>query len=227
MKVKIKDKKQLSQELLEVQLDLLGQQFPFIAGQFFSLTLINPPYIDERGNSRKFGFTNSTMVTDSVSMMTRIGTSAFKKSFQELSVGAEVEIDGVDGHNHLPEDVNQSFVWIADAIGIAPFMSIIREVKVKSLQNKISLIYVTKNQKEAVFAQELTDYAKENPSFKFIPIISDANIIIPDIINQLQDFQNSSYVITGEQSFVILTFKTLKELGIEAKNIAMEIFTGY
>jgi hypothetical protein len=33
--------------------------------------------------------------------------------------------------------------------------------------------------------------------------------------------------VTGEQSFVIPAFKTLKESGIEAKNIAMEIFTGY
>jgi predicted ferric reductase len=228
MKVKIKDKQQLSSALLEIQFDLLGQPFPFIAGQFFSLTLINPPYTDERGNSRKFGFTNSPTVQDTISMMTKTGISAFKKSLQELSIGTEVEIDGIDGHNHLPAgDVQKPFVWIADAIGVAPFMSIAREIKAKALQNKVTLIYVCKTQEEAVFAQELEAQSNKNPSFKFIPIISEENMFNPDLIKQLLDFQNSLYVITGEQSFVIPSFKILKDVQIEAKNIAMEIFTGY
>jgi len=227
MKVKIKDKKQLSKELLEVQLDLLGQPFPFIAGQFFSLTLLNPAFTDERGNSRKLGFTNSPIVTDSISILTKNGVSAFKKSLLELPIGIEVEIDGVDGHNHLPVDVQTQFIWIADAIGVAPFMSIAREIKAKALQNKISLIYVTKNQEEAVFTQELEVQAKENPLFKFIPVISETNIITPELIQQLPDLRNSLYVVTGEQSFVVPAFKILREVQIEAKNIAMEIFTGY
>jgi len=226
MKVKIKDKRLVSKEILLVQFDLLGQPFPSMSGQFFSLTLINPPYTDERGNSRKFGFTNSPTVQDSISMMTRIGVSAFKKTLLELPIGMEVEVDGVDGHNHLP-DVQIPLVWIADAIGVAPFMSISREVKARSLTNKISLVYVTKNQEEEVFTQELTEYAKENPSFRFIPIISETNSINSDLIKQLPDFQNSLFVITGEQSFVIPAFKTLRDVQIEAKNIAMEIFTGY
>jgi predicted ferric reductase len=227
MKVKIKDKRLVSKEILLVQFDLLGQPFPSMSGQFFSLTLINPPYTDERGNSRKFGFTNSPTVQDSISMMTRIGVSAFKKSLLELPIGTEVEIDGVDGHNHLPDDVQIQFVWIADAIGIAPFMSIVREIKAKNLQNKVTLVYITKNQEEAVFTQELTEYANENSLFKFIPIISEANVFNPDLIKQFQDLRNSLYVITGEQNFVIPAFKILKEIQIEAKNIAMEIFTGY
>lgn len=227
MKVKIKDKKQLSGGLLEVQFDLLGQAFPFTAGQFLSLTLINPPYTDERGNSRKFGFTNSPTVQDLVSIMTKVGVSALKKSLLELPVGTEVEIGEVDGHNHLPADINQKFTWIADAIGVAPFMSIAREMKAKALQNKVTLIYVCKNQEEAVFIQELETYAKENSKFKFTPVISDANIISSDTIKSLADFQNSLFVITGEQNFVIPVFKTLRDAGAEAKNISMEIFTGY
>ena len=160
--------------------------------------------------------------------MTKIGPSAFKKSLQGILIGTEVEIGGVDGHNHLPENIQTQFVWVADAIGVAPFMSIIREVKEKSLLNKIALIYVAKNQEEAVFAQELQEYANGNSLFKFIPIISETNGFSSDLIKtQLPDFQNSSYVVTGEQNFVIPAFKTLKEVQIEAKNIAMEIFTGY
>jgi predicted ferric reductase len=228
MKVKIKDKKQLSPALLEVQFDLLGQAFPFVSGQFFSLTLINPPYADERGNSRKLGFTNSPTVTDSISILTKVGVSAFKKSLQEILIGTEVEIDGIDGHNHLSDDINQQFTWIADAIGVAPFISIAREIKAKNLQNKVTLVYAVRNQEEAVFAQELQEYAKENQYFKFIPIISETNGFSSDLIKtQLPDFQNSLYVITGEQNFVIPAFKILKDVQIEAKNIAMEIFTGY
>jgi predicted ferric reductase len=227
MKVKIKDKKQLSSNLLEVQFDLLGQPFPFLAGQFFQVTLINPILTDERGNNRKFGFTNSTVEKATVSMMTKNGVSAFKKNLQELPIGAEVEIDGVNGGKRIPDDVQKPLVWIADSIGVAPFMSVIREVKAKNLSNKVDLIYVIKHREDAVFFDELEEYSKENQLFKFMPVISEVNVISQDLINKLPEFQNNSYIVTGEPNFVIPNIKMLKEIGVGQENIAMEIFTGY
>jgi len=229
MKVKIKNKQVLSEQYLLVEFDLLNQPFPFIAGQFFTLTLLYPPFTDQRGNSRKFGFINSPTDTNTISILTKIGVSAFKKSLQELPVAIEVEIGLVDGRNHLPaNDVNQPLAWVAGGIGIAPFMSIIRNIKARSLRNKITLIYVNRNKNEAIFLEELELYAKQNQLFKFISIISELNIVSAELIkNQITDFQNGHYVITGEQNFVIPTFKIIKGIGVDVKNIVMEIFTGY
>lgn len=225
MKTKLKSRQQVANFLL-ADFDIQGQVVDFIPGQFFNLTLINPPYTDNRGNSRKFGFTNSTLQTE-VSMMTKMGVSAFKKSLLEIPIGSEVEIDGIDGHNHLPNDINQQFVWVADSIGIAPFLSIAREIKKKSLENKVALIYVCKTAEEAICTKEFEDEAKILLSFKFIPVFSETNSIDINILKNLPDFQTSQCVITGEQNFVVPNFKLITEIGVEVKNIAMEIFTGY
>jgi ferredoxin-NADP reductase len=75
---------------------------------------------------------------------------------------------------------------------------------------------------------EIESYSKENQLLKFFPVFSKTKTINPDLIkDNLPELNNKIYYITGEQAFVIQTFKLLKELGVEAKNISMEIFTGY
>jgi ferredoxin-NADP reductase len=228
MIVKILQRQTIYEDNLYIEFDLLGQTLEYKAGQFFSLTLLNPPFTDQRGNSRFFGFVNSPTEVKKAAMVTKIGVSAFKKSLMALSVSAQVQIDSVGGHTVLPSDINQKVVLIAGGIGIAPFMSILRFIKEKSLPYEISLIYVNKDRETAVFLDEIESYSKENKLFKFFPVFSETKTINPDLIkDNLSELSNKIYYITGEQTFVIQVFKLLKELGVEAKNISMEIFTGY
>lgn len=225
MNVKILQRKTIYKDVLYIEFSLLGQAIDYKAGQFFSLTLLNPPFTDQRGNSRFFGFVNSPTDTEKVAMVTRLGVSAFKKSLLAIPVGSEVKIGSVDGHTVLPDDIKQKIVLIAGGIGIAPFMSILRFVKEKNLPYQINLIYVNKDRESAIFLDEIELYAKENQLFKFFPVFSETKSISPDLIGEEPNAK--IYFITGEQSFVIPTFKLLNELGVEAKNISMEIFTGY
>jgi len=227
MIVKILKKETIYKDNLYIEFDLLGQILTYEAGQFFSLTLLNPSFTDQRGNSRFFGFVNSPTEVEKAAMVTKIGISAFKKSLMTLPIGAQVQIDSIDGHTVLPSDINQKIVLIAGGVGIAPFMGILRFVKEKSLPYEISLIYVNKDRETAVFLDEIESYSKENKLFKFFPVFSETKTINPDLIRGLLELNTKIYYITGEQSFVIQTFKLLKELGAEAKNISMEIFTGY
>jgi glycine betaine catabolism B len=228
MNVKLLKKQMICVDHLYIEFDLLDQRLDYKAGQFFSLTLLNPPFTDERGNSRFFGFVNSPTEIGKIAMVTKIGMSAFKKSLMEMPIGSEVKIDSVGGHTVLPDNINQKIVLIAGGIGIAPFMSILHFVKEKKLTYGISLIYVNKDQESAVFFDEIKLYSKENILFKFFPVISEIESINPDLIrNESADLNNRIYFITGEQKFVLQSFKLLKELRVEAKNISMEIFAGY
>jgi ferredoxin-NADP reductase len=228
MVVKILRRQTIYEDNLYLEFDLLGQTLSYKAGQFFALTLLNPSFIDQRGNSRFFGFVNSPTEFGKVAMVTKIGISAFKKSLMVLPIGAQVQIDSIGGHTVLPSDINEKIVLIAGGIGIAPFMSILRFVKEKSLPYDISLMYVSKDKETAVFLDEIELYSKENKLLKFFPVFSETKTINPDLIkDDLPELNNKIYYITGEQSFVIQAFKLLKEFGVEAKNISMEIFTGY
>jgi ferredoxin-NADP reductase len=208
---------------LLIEFDTQGQIVNFVAGQFFNLTLIDPPYNDERGDKRIFGFTNTPGSTK-IQMIMKSGVSAFKKVLQEMPIGTQVKIDGIDGRIDLPQDLNQPVVFIAGGIGIAPIMSMLRSIKEKSLTYKISLIYSNENKESTPFFDELELYATENSNFKFIPIIAIDNQLIQSNFPNLNE---NIYFVKGDQQFVISTIKILKTLGIEANKISLEIFTGY
>ena len=79
MIVKILQKQTIYEDNLYIEFDLLDQTLAYKAGQFFSLTLLNPPFTDQRGNSRFFGLVSSPTEVGKATMVTKIGTSAFKK----------------------------------------------------------------------------------------------------------------------------------------------------
>ena len=223
MIVSLKSRQEIAKGFLLIEFDTQGQIVNFVAGQFFNLTLIDPPYNDERGDKRIFGFTNTPGSTK-IQMIMKSGVSAFKKVLQEMPIGTQVKIDGIDGRIDLPQDLNQPVVFIAGGIGIAPIMSMLRSIKEKSLTYKISLIYSNENKESTPFFDELELYATENSNFKFIPIIAIDNQLIQSNFPNLNE---NIYFVKGDQQFVISTIKILKTLGIEANKISLEIFTGY
>ena len=235
MIAKIKERKEIATDKLYVAFDLSGQNVPFKAGQFFSLTLLNPPYTDNRGNSRFLGIVNSPSQKDFFSVLTQMGVSGFKKSLAELPLGTDVDISGIDGRIHLPEDINQPVVFIAGGVGIAPIMSIIRWSKEQNWPYKLTLIYVNENRESSAFLEELETYAKENQNFKLIPVMTNT----PDwttiksfidssfIKNKFPNPENNKYFITGAPRFATTMMVTLKEAGVTIPNITMELFTGY
>ena len=66
--------------------------FNFIAGQYMTVTLLNPPETDAEGNSRFFSIASAP--SDNYLMVaTRIRDTAFKRVLKNLPVDSEVKID--------------------------------------------------------------------------------------------------------------------------------------
>jgi hypothetical protein len=59
MNARIRVKREVAQGTLMVEFDLLGQQVAFRPGQFFYVTLRDPPYADARGPRRHFSVVRS------------------------------------------------------------------------------------------------------------------------------------------------------------------------
>jgi ferredoxin-NADP reductase len=177
----------------------------FQAGQFFRLTLTNPPETDSRGNSRFFGFVNSPGQNHQVCLLTRTGISSFKKYLATAPMGTPMDIDGISGNMTLPPDSSVPLVLITSGVGIAPFISLLRYVDENTLPYHVTLNY--------------------SPPLVFSDWLKKLTWLT--ITDTPPEPGNNLYYVTGAPQFVTSTIKSLQAAGIPQTGIRFEIFTGY
>src|SRR5438876_164306 len=104
MNAKIKEKHEVAKGTLMVVFDLLGEEVDFKPGQYFWVTLLDPPYDDDKGPRRHITVVTSPNERGVLGLCTRLRDSAFKRSLAELRVGTEVEVEHPNGNFGVPED---------------------------------------------------------------------------------------------------------------------------
>lgn len=238
MKAKIKNKKEIAKGTLFVEFDLLGEKVKFKSGQYFFITLLNPPFKGDgpRDTTHHFSIVNSPNQNGTIEMTTRIRQeSNFKKSLAKLPLGSEVEIDRINGTFTLPDEVNQPIVYIALGIGITPFISMIRYTNEEKKDYQITLIYSDSNTESMAFLDELKKLEKNNPKFKLIlTITKDKNWqgekrhVDQNFIKDYFDKPNENiYFISGPPKAVEAVAISLEQANISKENIKTENFSGY
>lgn len=238
MKAIIKKKLDVATGTLYVEFDLLGEKVDFQAGQYFFVTLLNPPYsgIEEKDTTHHFSIVNSPNTSGIIAMTTRIRLeSPFKRSLAEMPEGAEVEIGKIAGSFVLPENVDKPIVCIALGIGITPFMSMLRYVVEEKKDYKIVLIYSDDNTASMPFLPELQELPKTNPNFRLILSVTHQEdwegekrrVDGSFLKDYLEDVVNNYYFVSGPPKAVEAVASNLKETGIPEVNIKTDSFSGY
>ena len=126
MRARIAEKREVAEGTLLVLFDLLGREVDFRPGQYFWVTLLDPPYEDEKGPRRHISVVTSPNERGVLGLCTRLRDSAFKRSLAELPVGAEVDVEEPKGDFVLPEETDLPYVFVAGGIGITVFRSMLR-----------------------------------------------------------------------------------------------------
>ncbi len=235
MRVKIKKKKEIAKGTLLVDFDISKNEIDFIPGQYFFITLINPPYTDEKGNQRHFSIVNSPNEKGILTMATRIRDSAFKRSLFEIPVGTEVEIGIIGGSFILHDDKSRPITFITGGIGITPFISMLRYVSEENLDYKITLLYSNRDRESTAFLEELENMAKNNPKFKLILTMTDDSewqgekrrIDGQFIEEYISEPKSCFYLIAGPPAMVKEMNDILSEVGVKEEDIRAEDFSGY
>jgi len=235
MRVKIKNKKEVAKNTLLVDFDISENKISFKPGQYFFITLINPPHTDKKGNQRHFSIVNSPNEKGILTMATRIRDSAFKRSLLEIPVGTEVEIGIINGSFILPDNKSQPIVFIAGGIGITPFISMLRYISQENLDYKIILLYSNRDRESTAFLEELENIAKNNPRFKLILTMTDdlkwqsekRKINAQFIKEYISKPKSRLYLIAGPPIMVKAVYDALSEISVNQKNIKTDNFSGY
>src|SRR3954465_1228020 len=168
MRAKIKEKREVAKGTLLVVFDLLGAEVDFTAGQYFWVTLLDPPYDDEKGPRRHISVVTSPTERGVLGLCTRLRDTAFKRTLAELKVGDEVEVEEPKGNFVLPEDTSRPYVFVAGGIGITVFRSMLRYIADTGEPYRVTLVYSNRDRESTPFLDELQELERLLPGFRLV-----------------------------------------------------------
>ena len=223
--------------------------FDFIAGQYVTVSLINPPETDNEGNSRFFSLITAPY-ENCLGVATRIRDTAFKRVLKNLPIGSEIMIAGPDGSFCLRKDASKPAVFLIGGIGITPVFSILKNAAYEKLPHQLFLFYSNKRPEDAAFLKELQILEKENKNFKLVATMTaptesrspdqsvgkkskqawlgETGFINKEMIQKYIGNLNSPiYYMSGPPMMVKAMIELAGKIGISNDNIKFEEFAGY
>src|SRR5262245_19168964 len=146
--------------------------FQFRAGQSLTMSLIDPPETDGKGNTRTFTIASAPHEPE-LMIATRMRDSAFKRFLNTAPAGTPVRIDGPNGEMVLHDDPARPAVFLAGGIGITPFLSMARHASRERLAHQIYLFYSNRRLEDAAFLAELRDMEQLNRNYHLIATMAE------------------------------------------------------
>ena len=236
MKARIKEKREVAKGTLMVVFDLLGEEVDFQPGQYFWVTLLDPPYDDEKGPRRHITVVTSPTERGVLGLATRLRDSAFKRSLAELPEGSEVEVEQPKGSFVLPQETDRHYVFIAGGIGITVFRCMLRYIADEGLPHRVTLVYSNRDRESAAFYDALRELEAANPNLEIVFTMTedsdwegetrriDADMLRDHLGEELDSY---TYLIAGPPAMVDGVVETLQGAGIPEDRVRPERFSGY
>jgi ferredoxin-NADP reductase len=236
VQARIKEKRQVAKGTLMVVFDLLGAEVDFRPGQYFWVTLLNPPYEDEKGPRRHISVVTSPTERGVLGLATRLRDTAFKRSLVELPEGAEADVEEPKGTFALPEATDRSYVFIAGGIGITVFRSMLRYIADEELPYRITLVYSNRDRESTAFFDELRELEGAIPGLRVVFTMTgdpdwdgetrrlDEEMLRDSLSDDLASF---TYLIAGPPGMVEGVTATVRSAGVPEAQVLSQGFSGY
>jgi ferredoxin-NADP reductase len=236
VRAEIKETRLVAKGTLLVVFDLLGREVDFCPGQYFWVTLVDPPYDDEKGPRRHISVVTSPNERGVLGLCTRLRESAFKRSLAELPMGAPVDVEEPKGSFVLPEETDRPYVFVAGGIGITVFRCMLHYIAEEGLPHRVTLVYSNRDHESAAFLDELRELERTNPNLRLVLTMTndpdwlgEKRRIDHDLLRDYlgEDLRSSTYLIAGPPLMVDGVAETLGSAGVPEDQIRPARFSGY
>lgn len=144
------------------------ESFDFRAGQFVTMDL---PIGEKRLQRwRSYSIANAPGHSNHLELCIVNATEGLgsKYLFDEVEEGAVLKFKGPDGGFVLPETIDKDLVFVCTGTGIAPFRSMILDLKNSGKPHRnIHLIFGTREESGILYREEFEDLARTMPGFRY------------------------------------------------------------
>jgi len=208
----------LNKDILEIEMEPLGEKVSFIPGQFAFFSFISDIVSFE---SHPFSIASSNLDNNIKIAVKNFGD--YTDSLKDLKVNDLVLIDGPYGNFSHRSVTNKNQIWIAGGIGITPFLSMSKDL---NEEYNVDLYYSVKEHTEAVCIAELGEIEEKNKNFK--PRLWDAGVsgyITAEAIAVLSKVEGKDIFLCGPKMFMESLKDQFLLLEVDIKKIHYENFS--
>ncbi|MFT3681693.1 MAG: FAD-binding oxidoreductase [Ferruginibacter sp.] len=205
--------------------------FDFKPGQFVTLDLP----IHEKPNKRWRSYSiasnpDGSNVFELVIVLNKEGAGT-PWIWDNVSVGTELTFRGAQGVFTLHEPVEKDLFLICTGTGIAPFRSMVQDIKMNNKPHKnIYLIFGCRTKDTLLYYPELTKLQEELPGFHYIPTLSREEwegrkgYVHPVYEELCADRRDASFFLCGWRGMLDEAKKRILDMGYDKKAIHLEIY---
>ncbi|WP_169795867.1 FAD-dependent oxidoreductase [Curtobacterium ammoniigenes] len=213
---------------------LVEDDVQFRAGQYCRVDLGTLRWKD-RKTSRKFSMVNAPSESDRIVIATRASDSGYKRSLDALVDGDPVTIERIKGDLVLPEKRRRPLSFIAGGIGIAPFVSMLRELDHRNALHDVRLVYLNRSASSAAYLAELLKLAEDNPGFEIIPVMTRdeswqgerRRLSVETLRSTHGEPRDYDHYVVGTPRMVRAAVDALSDAHVKRSRIHDEDFSGY
>ncbi len=211
---------------------------PFRPGQYLEWTLGHQK-ADSRGNRRYFTLASSPTENEIIMGVKFYNpASSFKKALLSLSAGDEIVASQLAGDFVLPKNKNQKLVFLAGGIGVTPFRSMTKYLLDKNEKRDVVFFYSNKTIQDLLYS-DIFSVAEKDFGMKMVYTLAELDKIPSDwpgergfidekmIRNNVPDFMERMFYISGPRVMVVAFEKILAKLGIPKNQIKTDFFPGF
>lgn len=234
--LKVKEKLQWGEDIVDFVF-APKEKLSFAAGQYMEWTLPHTK-TDSRGNRRYLTIASSpTEDTLHLGVKFYPQSSSFKKALLSLSDKTSLVGGSLAGDFTLPKDRSEKLAFFAGGIGITPFRSMIKYCIDTNQKRSIVLLYANKVASEIAYTDVFEEARKLG--IKTVYTLTDTTSVPPHwqgrvgritkemIKEEIPDFIERTFYLSGPHAMVTAYEDTLKEIGVPALQIKKDFFPGY
>jgi len=237
--LKVAEIKEFSKDMKSIKLVADGEKTKklawFSAGQYLAICAI----IDGKIYKRPYSIASSPQDTlDGFYMLTikRVdGGIVSQHILDNLKVGDQVIASAPLGdftYERLRDA--STVIGIAGGSGITPFRSLAKAIYEGDEKCSLTLLYGSRTLNDAVFSDEISAWAKEQPKIKLVNVLSNEQVdgcesgfITADLIKKYAPEGDYSIFLCGPQAMYNFADKEIEKLGIRQKFVRHELFGEY